>query len=277
MATPIGNLGDISARALEILGSVDTVACEDTRSTAKLLSLFGLRARLVSYHDFSAMQAEDTLIARLLDGENIALVSDAGTPMVSDPGFRLVRRCAAEDLTVSAIPGPSAALVALQVAGLPSDRFFFHGFLPPKQGARRTALAEVATIPGSLIFFESPRRLADSLADMAAVLGERSAAVCRELTKLFEEVRRGTLAELAVQYEQEGAPKGEVVVVVGPAEAAPAALDDDALDAMVRAALETMSPRDAASHLSKQTGLPRRAVYARAIALSETDAGEGDA
>ncbi len=275
MATPIGNLGDISARALEILGSVDTIACEDTRSTAKLLSLFGLRARLVAYHDFSTAQAEDALVARLLDGETIALVSDAGTPMVSDPGFRLVRRCAAEDLTVSAIPGPSAALVALQVAGLPSDRFFFHGFLPPKQGARRTALAEVAAIPGSLIFFESPRRLADSLADMAAVLGERSAAVCRELTKLFEEVRRGTLAELGAQYAQEGAPKGEVVVVVGPAEAAPAALDDDALDAMVRAALETMSPRDAASFLAKQTGLPRRAVYARAIALSGADA-DGD-
>ena len=272
VATPIGNLGDISTRALAVLEGADVIACEDTRSTAKLLGFFNIRARLISYHDFSTSQVEEGVIAHLKAGEAVAVVSDAGMPLVSDPGFPLVRRCIAEGLPMTAVPGASAPLMALQLSGLPADRFFFHGFLPPRQGARRTALQEVSAVPGSLIFFESPRRLADSLADMEHVLGARSAAVCRELTKLFEEVRRGTLGELAAHYQEEGPPKGEVVVVVGPAEAPPE-LEGDDLDALVREALQTASPRDVATLLAKKTGLARRVVYARAIALS---AEEGD-
>ncbi|WP_338056198.1 16S rRNA (cytidine(1402)-2'-O)-methyltransferase [Telmatospirillum siberiense] len=267
MATPIGNLDDITLRALKVLKAADLIACEDTRVTGKLLSLLGIGgAALSPYHEHNAERARPALVARLREGAVVALVSDAGTPLVSDPGYRLVRACLEEGLPVTSLPGPSAALTALQLSGLPCDRFLFAGFLPTKDGARRQALAEVAAVPASLLFYESPRRLGDSLAAMAEVLGPRQAAVARELTKLYEEVRRGGLAELAAHYAAEGPPKGEVVVVVGPPPAA-APTGEAELDAALVQALAGASLRDAAAAVAAATGLPKRQVYARAVAL----------
>jgi 16S rRNA (cytidine1402-2'-O)-methyltransferase len=266
VATPIGNLDDITLRALKLLKAADLVACEDTRVTGKLMSLLGLKAPLTPYHEHNADKARPALLAGLREGAVICLVSDAGTPLVSDPGFRLVRACIDEGLPVTSLPGASATLTALQLSGLPSDRFLFAGFLPNKSGARRAALAELAGVPASLIFYESARRLDDSLPDMAAMLGDRPAAVARELTKLYEEVRRGSLAELAAHYREAGPPKGEVVVVVGPpAEDAPPA--EDEIDARLTEAMASMSLRDAAALVAAATGLPKRDVYARAVAL----------
>lgn len=267
VATPIGNLDDITLRALKVLKGADVIACEDTRVTGKLLSLLGIGGVSLSpYHEHNAERARPALLGRLREGAVVALVSDAGTPLVSDPGYRLVRACIEEDLPVTSLPGPSAALTALQLSGLPCDRFLFAGFLPTKDGARRQALAEVAAAPASLLFYESPRRLADSLAVMAEVLGPRQAAVARELTKLYEEVRRGGLAELAAHYAAEGAPKGEVVVVVGPPAAA-APVGEAELDSALTRALANASLRDAAATVAAATGLPKRQVYARAVAL----------
>ncbi len=267
VATPIGNAEDITLRALATLRAVDVIACEDTRVTAKLLARHGIERPLVAYHDHNAERMRPLLLERLRRGEAVALVSDAGTPLVSDPGFKLVRAALAEGLSVTAVPGPSAPLAALLLSGLPSDRFLFAGFLPPKAAARRTALAELATVKASLVFFESAPRLAGALADMAAVLGPRSAAVARELTKLYEEVRRGGLAELAAHYRGEGPPRGELVVVVAPPEAAPAP-EGEALDRQIEAALAAMSVKDASAVVAAATGLPRREVYARALVLA---------
>ena len=266
VATPIGNAADISVRALDVLAGVDVVACEDTRVTGKLLAMHGLKVRLTPYHEHNARRARPALLARLARGEAVALVSDAGTPLVSDPGYRLVRAALDEGHPVTTVPGPSAPIAALTVSGLPPDRFFFAGFLPPRSAARRRELAALADVPATLVFLESPRRLAASLADMAAVLGPRAAAVARELTKRFEEVRRGALDDLARGYGAEGAPKGEVVVVVGPPGDAPAE-DDAAVDERLRGALEEMSVRDAAAFVAAATGRARRQVYARALAL----------
>ncbi|HVA16070.1 MAG TPA: ribosomal RNA small subunit methyltransferase I, partial [Stellaceae bacterium] len=213
------------------------------------------------------------LLLRLRRGEAVALVSDAGTPLVSDPGFKLVRAALAEGVAVTALPGPSATLDALVLSGLPSDRFFFQGFLPPKEAARRRVLAELAGLRATLVVFETAPRLAAALADMAEVLGERPAAVARELTKLYEEVRRGSLAELAAHYAAAGAPKGEIAVVIGgaPADAARAAVTEDALDAALDAALATMSLKDASTAVAEATGVPRREVYQRALALTGRD------
>jgi len=272
VATPIGNRHDITLRALALLASVDLVACEDTRVTGKLLTLHGIRAKLQAYHEHNAASVRPLLLARLAKGERIALVSDAGTPLVSDPGYKLVRAAIAAGIPVGVAPGPSAVLAALVLSGLPSDRFFFAGFLPPREAARRSALSELAPIRASLIFFEAPSRLAEALADMAAVLGDRDAAVARELTKLFEEVRRDRLSALAAHYRDAGPPKGELVVTVGPPAAveAPAAAD---LDEQLRAALAAHSLRDAVAAVAAATGLPRRAVYRRALALT---GGAGD-
>jgi 16S rRNA (cytidine1402-2'-O)-methyltransferase len=268
VATPIGNLDDITLRALKLLAGADVIACEDTRVTGKLLSLLGIRpAALVAYHEHNAARAGPLLVDRLRQGQAVALVSDAGTPLLSDPGYRLVAACLAEGLPVTSLPGPSAALTALQLSGLPCDRFLFAGFLPSKAGARRSALAELAAVPATLILYEAPHRVAETLADMASVLGPRPAAVARELTKLYEEVRRGSLAELAAAYGAEGPPKGELVVVVGPpAEAEPAGADE--VDARLEEALASLSPRDAAAVVAAATGVPRRQVYARAVALA---------
>ena len=272
VATPIGNLADITLRALEVISAAGTLACEDTRITRKLLSAYGLDRPMTAYHEHNAERVRPRLIERLKNGESVALVSDAGTPLISDPGYKLVRAAIAEGLGVSALPGPSAPLAALVVSGQPSDRFFYGGFLPVKQAARRKALAELAAIPATLIFFESSRRLAAALEDMAQVLGARPAAVARELTKLFEEVRRGDLADLAAHYRAAGPPKGEIAIVVGPPESEAPQADD--LDDRLAAALEQASLRDAVARVAAETGLPRRQVYARALALGGRDGGK---
>ncbi|MCX7353983.1 MAG: 16S rRNA (cytidine(1402)-2'-O)-methyltransferase [Alphaproteobacteria bacterium] len=266
VATPIGNLGDITLRALEALKNADAIACEDTRTTAKLLARHGIRRPTTPYHDHNAQKARPALLARMAKGETIALVSDAGTPLVADPGYKLVTEAIAAGIGVDFLPGPSAPIAALVLSGLPTDRFLFAGFLAPKTAARRETLKEFVSLRASLIFFESPQRLAASLADMASVLGDRPAAIARELTKLYEEVRRGTLAELAAHYEQAGAPKGEIVVVVGPPLAQDAPSEAD-LDALLRTALKRESLRDAVAAVAEATGEPRRAVYARALTL----------
>jgi len=269
VATPIGNLADISLRALEVLAKADLVVCEDTRTTRKLLTAHGIAARLTAYHDHNAARVRPKLMKRLECGEAVALVSDAGTPLISDPGYKLVAAAAEANVTVTAVPGASAGLAALTVSGLPSDRFLFAGFLPNRSGARRRALAELAPIPASLVIYESARRLPAALADMAEVLGPRPAAVARELTKLHEEVRRGTLPALAEHYQRAGPPKGELVVVIGPAGPDSAAAPDaEVLDAQLGAALRRASLRDAVAAVAEATGLPRRQVYARALELA---------
>ncbi|MDC0033910.1 16S rRNA (cytidine(1402)-2'-O)-methyltransferase, partial [Alphaproteobacteria bacterium] len=217
VATPIGNLADITLRALAVLGRADVIACEDTRVTSKLKSVFGLTASLLPYHDHNAAKAGAALIKRLKNGEIVALVSDAGTPLISDPGYRLVGTAIGANIPVFSVPGPTATIAALVVSGLPTDRFFYAGFLPSRSGARREVITGLATIPATLIVYESPRRLSEALADMAQIMGPRDAAVARELTKRHEEVRRGTLADLASHYCANDTPKGEIVVVIGPA------------------------------------------------------------
>lgn len=267
VATPIGNLADISLRALATLAAADAVLAEDTRVTKKLLAHYGIATPLVAYHEHNAAVMRPHLLARLATGAALALVSDAGTPLVSDPGFKLVAAALAENITVTSVPGASAILAALVVAGLPTDRFFFEGFLPSKQVARRHRIAELAAIPGTLVFFESPHRVAETLTDLHAVLGQREAAVARELTKHFETVRRGALAELAATFAEEP-PKGEIVLLVGPPSADRTAPDAADLDAKIGKALETLSVKEAATVISAETGQPRRKVYARAIELS---------
>jgi len=268
VATPIGNLGDISRRALDVLRRADRIACEDTRVTRKLLSAEAIATPTTSYHDHSSEHERARLLDAVAAGQAIALVSDAGTPLVSDPGYKLVREAIAAGLAVTALPGPSAPLVALLLSGLPSDRFFFGGFLPVKSGARRQALQQFSALEASLIFFEGASRLAASLADMAAVFGPRQAAVARELTKLHEEVRRGSLAELAGHYAEAGPPRGEIVIVVGPP-AEDAATERFDLDAALSDALRHASLRDAAATVAAASGLPKRQVYARALELAK--------
>ena len=269
VATPIGNARDITLRALDVLAGADRIACEDTRVTGRLLAIHGIATPLVPYHDHNAEAVRPRIIRHLKDGETVALVSDAGTPLVSDPGLGLVRACLEAGLPVTALPGASAVLTALQLSALPPDRFLFAGFPPAKGTARRRVLDELAAVPASLVFLESPRRLAASLADMAAVLGPREAAVGRELTKRFEEVRRGPLTDLAAHYATAGPPKGEVTVCVGPPGAAPEAADDATVDALLVQALKTARVRDAAADVAARTGRPRTAVYARALALKD--------
>jgi 16S rRNA (cytidine1402-2'-O)-methyltransferase len=268
VATPIGNLADISLRALATLAAADAVIAEDTRVTKKLLAHYGISTPLVAYHEHNAEVMRPHLLARLTAGAALALVSDAGTPLVSDPGYRLVGGALAQGATVTSVPGASAVLAALVVAGLPTDRFFFEGFLPPKTVARRQRIAELAAIPGTLVFFESPHRVVETLTDLHAVLGEREAALARELTKHFETVRRAPLGELADAIATEGPPKGEIVLLVGPPLAQVPAIAAADLDDKIAKALETLSVREAATVVSAETGQPRRKVYARAVELS---------
>ena len=269
VATPIGNLRDITLRALDTLRDADAIACEDSRVTAKLLAAHGIATPMTAYHEHNAARARPKLLARLKEGACIALVSDAGTPLVSDPGYKLVAACRAEGIAVTAIPGPSAVLAALTLSGLPTDRFQFVGFLPPRKTGRRTALTALVDVDATLVVFESGRRLADLLNDAQAILGPRPAAVCRELTKLHEEVVQGDLAELAARYADAGAPRGEVVMVIAPpADGGGVEIDDAVLDERLHAALDKESLRDAASLVARETGLPRRRVYARALALT---------
>ena len=270
VATPIGNLRDITLRALEVLAAADLIACEDTRVTRKLLDHYGITTPLTPYHDHNAAAARPKLLARLAAGGAVALVSDAGTPLISDPGFKLVREAHAAGHAVTALPGPSAMLAALTVGGLPTDRFFFEGFLPVKPGQRRARIAELARIPATLVLFETGPRIAVSLADLAAGLGPREAAVCRELTKLHEEVRRGDLVTLARDYAAAEQPRGEIVVVIAPPPPEESA-DASDLDALLRDALNRLSVKEAVSEIAAVTGRPRREVYQRALALAKDD------
>ena len=274
VSTPIGNLRDITLRALDILASADLVCAEDTRVATKLLSAFGVSARLRPYHDHNGAQARPALLNDLQTGARIALMSDAGTPLISDPGYKLVREAAQLGIAVYSIPGASAPLAALASSGLPTDCFTFAGFPPPRSSARRDFLRELGKTRGTLIFFEGPSRLVASLADMADVLGHRDAAVARELTKKFEETRRGTLAELAAHYAEAGPPRGEIVVLVGPGEAVVASAD--VLDAEIAAADETRKMKDVAAEIAEKLGLGRRVVYERMLELRESRA-DGDA
>ncbi len=276
VATPIGNRRDITLRAVDALCAADLIACEDTRVSGPFVRGLGATAPLIAYHDHNAARVRPKLLQRMAEGLAVALVSDAGTPLVSDPGYRLVAECVDRGIAVTTLPGPSAPLAALVLSGLPSDRFLFAGFLPPKSGARGAALAELAKVPATLLFFETAPRLADSLAQMAAVLGDRPAAVARELTKLHEEVRRGPLVALAAHYLDAGPPRGEIVIVVGPP-LAEAAVGEAELDDRLRAALATMRVKDAATAVAGATGLSRREVYARALALVPPSAEEPSA
>ncbi len=269
VATPIGNLADITQRAARILAQVDHIACEDSRITRRLLQALGISKPLIAYHDHSDDETQNRILALMADGA-VALVSDAGTPLISDPGYRLVRAARAAGHAITTLPGPCAAIAAITLAGLPSDRFLFAGFLPAKAKARSDALAELADIRATLVFYESGPRLAASLAAMAAVLGPaREAAVARELTKIYEECRTGTLAALAAQYADAGAPKGEIVVLVGPPVADDAPADPGTLAALLADALETMPPARAAKHVAQATGADRAALYAQAVAMKQ--------
>lgn len=268
VATPIGNLGDITLRALETLAGVDIVACEDTRITRRLIERFSIAASLMQYHEHNATVARPKILEKLAQGASIALVSDAGTPLISDPGFKLVREVSAAGFPVVALPGPSSVLAALSVAALPTDRFFFEGFLPSKQNARRTRLGELARIDATLVMFESGARVQDCLHDLAGVMGEREAAICREMTKLHEEVRRATVSELAAIADTLET-RGEFVLVIGPPAADAGLMSDDALDDLLRTSLTRGSVKDAVAHAVEVSGRPRREIYARALELSK--------
>ena len=271
VATPIGNLADITLRALETLAAADLVACEDTRVSRVLLERYGIRRRTTAYHEHNAAEAGPKLIAALEGGQSVALISDAGTPLVSDPGYRLVGEAIERGIRVVPIPGPSAPLAALTASGLPSDTFLFAGFLPSKAGQRQTRLEELLAVPATLIFFESPRRLAETLGAMAKVLGAaRPAAIGRELTKTFEEMRPGTLGALAAHYAEADTPKGEIVICVGPPQRTEGPADIDRLLLSLSAEMPTSK---AAAEAAKMTGGQKQALYRRLLELK--DAGGG--
>lgn len=263
VATPIGNLGDITKRAIDILARCDAVACEDTRVTAKLLNHLGIRKPLWRYDDHSSDHQRENLVSAMRD-KAVALVSDAGTPLISDPGYRLVGAVQEQGIPVTSLPGPSAAIVALTLSGLPSDRFLFAGFLPTKDKARDDILAELARIPATLVFYESAQRLGKSLEAIATRLPGREVAVARELTKAFEECRRGDAAALADHYASHP-PKGEIVLMVGPpVENGETEVD---VDALLLAAMEQDKPSQAAAQVARATGMDRKTLYARALEL----------
>ncbi|WP_112382085.1 16S rRNA (cytidine(1402)-2'-O)-methyltransferase [Sphingomonas carotinifaciens] len=264
VATPIGNLGDLSPRAADILAAADVIAVEDSRVTAGLLRHIGVKRPMQPYHDHNAEHVRPALVARM-GVEAVALVSDAGTPLISDPGYKLVRDARAAGHAVVTIPGPCAAIAALTLAGLPTDRFLFCGFLPPKEKARADAITEIAGIRATLVFYESGPRLAATLAALAVGLGDREAAVTREITKRFEEAVTGTLSTLAARYA-DGGPKGEIVVVVAPPGEAPPPSAEDA-DTALAEALTRLPASKAAGEVAKRFGLDRKALYARAMAM----------
>jgi 16S rRNA (cytidine1402-2'-O)-methyltransferase len=273
VATPIGNLGDITLRALETLAGVDLIACEDTRITRRLTERYAISAPLTPYHEHNAAAARPKILERLARGGSIALVSDAGTPLISDPGFKLVREVCAAGHSVTALPGPSSVLAALSVAALPTDRFFFEGFLPAKETARRTRLAELARIDATLVLFESGSRVTDALRDLAEIMGTRDAAICRELTKVHEDIRRAPLAELAKDADRLET-RGEFVLVIGPPAADSQIMQADELDSLLRDRLKLDSVKDAVAHAVELSGRPRREVYARALELARENAAE---
>lgn len=265
MATPIGNLGDLSDRAKSLFSLADLIACEDKRVTGKLLNHLGIKRPMVAYHDHSDDKARDALIARAASGI-VVLVSDAGTPLISDPGYKLVRAARAAGITIAAVPGPCAAIAALTLGGLPTDRFVFAGFLPNKSKARREVAAEFSAVRATLVFYESGPRLAASLADLAGVLGPREAAVAREITKLHEECVTGTIPELAERY-RDTSPKGEIVLVIGPPIVEARDLDDEALDIVLTGLLADLPAAKAAREAARRHGVERKRAYDRAVAL----------
>jgi 16S rRNA (cytidine1402-2'-O)-methyltransferase len=268
VATPIGNLGDITLRALETLAGVDIIACEDSRITRRLTERYAISAQLKPYHEHNAAAVRPKLLEQLAQGAAVALVSDAGTPLISDPGFKLVREACAAGHRVSALPGASSVLTALSVAALPTDRFFFEGFLPSRQAARRARLSELARIDATLVMFESGNRIGDTLADLADIMGTRDAAICRELTKLHEEVRRAPVSELA-GLKDDLETRGEFVLVIGPPAADAQIMADGVLDDLLRSELERRSVKDAVAHAVELSGRPRREIYARALELAK--------
>ncbi len=277
VATPIGNLGDITLRALKVFQLADSIACEDTRTTRKLLTHHAIApaGRLISYHEHSSEKDRRRILDICASGGAVALVSEAGAPLISDPGFGLVRACADAGIMVTTLPGPSAPLAALQLSGLPAQPFYFSGFLPTKASARRQEIGRLAAIPATLVLFEAPHRLAASLSDLAAGLGPRPAAIVREITKRFEEVRRGSLAELAADLAEQ-AVKGEIVLVVGPPAPIDETLDDAELERLLSQAMLQASLRDAVSQVAAASGTPRRRVYTLALGLSAKGAGSDD-
>jgi 16S rRNA (cytidine1402-2'-O)-methyltransferase len=268
VATPIGNLADITLRALETLAGADLIACEDTRITRRLTERYVITAELTPYHEHNAAQARPRILQRLAEGAAVALISDAGTPLISDPGFKLVREASAAGHQVIAVPGASSVLTALSVAALPTDRFFFEGFLPAKEQARRTRLAELARIDATLVLFESGSRVQNTLADLTQIMGGRDAAICRELTKLHEEVRRAPITELAATRDALET-RGEFVLVIGPPPADAQTMGQDQLDELLRERLQRDSVKDAVAHAVELSGRPRREVYARALELAK--------
>jgi 16S rRNA (cytidine1402-2'-O)-methyltransferase len=264
VATPIGNLADITLRALSVLARADVIYCEDTRHSRTLLAHFGIGGTTRPYHEHNAAAERPRIVNELAAGKRVAVISDAGTPLISDPGYKLVRDALDAGQPVTAIPGPSAVLTGLSVAGLPTDAFFFGGFLPPREGARRARIRELAAVPGTLILFEAPSRVAEAVADLAAELGDRPAAIARELTKLYENIERGTLEALSAKIAATEI-KGEIVLVIGP----PLAIevDDAAISEKLNAALQTMSLRDAAAAVSDRLGVPKSRVYDLGLAL----------
>ena len=270
VSTPIGNLEDLTLRALRVLREAGLIAAEDTRQTQRLLDRYEISTPCLAYHEHNKLARLDDVLTALANSD-VALVSDAGTPLVSDPGFKLVREARDAGHTVTALPGASAVLAALTVAGLPTDRFLFEGFLPAKEGQRRARIAELVRVPATLVLFESGPRLAAALADLAEGLGAREAAVCRELTKLYEEVRRSDLASLARDYAGGAETRGEIVIVVAPPDPQAAATDAADLDALLRQALERVSLKEAVGEIAAVTGRPRREVYQRALALTKGD------
>jgi len=268
VATPIGNLGDITLRALETLAGVDLIACEDTRITRRLTERYAISAQLTPYHEHNAATARPKILDRLAQGASVALVSDAGTPLISDPGFKLVREACAAAHAVIALPGASSVLTALAVAALPTDRFFFEGFLPAKETARRARLTELAKVDATLVVFESGNRVQDTLRDLADIMGRRDAAICRELTKLHEDIKRAPVSELA-RAADALETRGEFVLVIGPPAADAKIMAEGDLDDLLRSSLQRDSVKDAVALAVELSGRPRRAVYARALELAK--------
>ena len=278
VATPIGNLGDFSSRAAEVLAAADIIACEDTRVTKKLLRLTGtsISGKIVAYHDHNGEKMRPYLIERISQGDHVALVSDAGTPLISDPGYKLVAACRGHGLRVTTTPGPSAAIAALTISGLPSDRFLFAGFVPTALKAREKQFAELASLSATSIWFDTPSRLARSLSDMASVFGNRQACVAREITKLHEEALHGSLGGLAADLQAKPPMKGEVVIVVAGRNIEDTLIDDDALAAMLRAEMDGQRLRDAVAAVVAATGVAKNRVYKLALEIAKQDSGAAD-
>jgi 16S rRNA (cytidine1402-2'-O)-methyltransferase len=266
-ATPIGNMRDITLRALDVLAAADLIVCEDTRVSGKLLSYYGLSKKLVPYNDHNADRQRVPILQALAEGQVVALISDAGMPLINDPGFKLVRDALEAGFAVTSLPGANAPLTALQLSGLPSDQFCFLGYLPPKTAGRKKALQEWSATQASLIAFETAPRLIESLEDILEVLGDREIAVTRELTKLYEEIKRGPVSELIAHYKKQGAPKGEIVLVIGPGNGAVS--DDASVEKALRTALKTMKPSEAASSVAKATGRKRKELYTLALEIGD--------